>query len=85
MDIINCLSYALRFWALHPEYIILYNEYHAINVPEGTYVINSNPKFLNLEDYGYSFLLRSFGSLLTEEDKYLLDNYLDSRIKIKEL
>ena len=83
MDIINCLSYALRFWALHPEYVILYNEDHVINVPEGSYVINSKPRFLALETYGYSFLLRSFGNLLTEEDKCLLDNYLDSRIKTK--
>lgn len=79
MELINCLSYALNFWAAHPEYVIMYNEDHAINIPEGAYILNSPLKFVPLEIYGYSFLLRSFGKLLTEHDKALLDVYLDSR------
>ena len=79
MELINCLSYALNFWAAHREYIIVYNEDHAINIPEGAYVINSKLTFQPLETYGYSFLLRSFGELLTDHDKYLLDTYLETR------
>lgn len=81
MELINCLSYALNFWAAHPEYVIMYNETHAINIPEGAYVLNSQSQFVPLETYGYSFLLRSFGKSLTEHDKCLLDVYLDSRKK----
>ena len=79
MELINCLSYALNFWAAHPKYVIVYNEDHAINIPDGAYVLNSSPSFVPLETYGYSFLVRSFGKLLTEHDKCLLDVYLEKR------
>ena len=74
--IMNCLVYALRFWLLHPEYTIVYNQDHVINIPEGSYIANSKMTFTPLEDESYSGLLKAFNDFLSDEDKAILDLYL---------
>ena len=59
---INCLSYALRYWNLYPEYRLYYNSYHVINSP-----VNACIGFLPIEDFGYDYFFRWY------EDK-LIDN-----------
>lgn len=59
---INCLSYALRYWNLYPEYRLYYNSYHVINLP-----VNACIGFLPIEDFGYDYFFRWY------EDK-LIDN-----------
>lgn len=59
---INCLSYALRYWNLYPEYRLYYNSYHVVNLP-----VNACIGFLPIEDFGYDYFFRWY------EDK-LIDN-----------
>lgn len=59
---INCLSYALRYWSLYPEYRLYYNSYHVVNLP-----VNACIGFLPIEDFGYDYFFRWY------EDK-LIDN-----------
>ena len=59
---INCLSYALRYWNLYPEYRLYYNSNHVVNLP-----INVCIGFLPIEDFGYDYFFRWY------EDK-LIDN-----------
>jgi hypothetical protein len=59
---INCLSYALRYWNLYPEYRLYYNSYHVINLP-----VNACMGFLPIEDFGYDYFFKWY------EDK-LIDN-----------
>lgn len=67
---LNCLSYALIFWNDNPNYILLYNSNHVINVPAGTEVVG----FLGLEEFGIDYFLSSFREL-TKTDKKLLNKY----------
>ena len=59
---INCLSYALRYWNLYPEYRLYYNSDHVVNLP-----VNACMGFLPIEDFGYDYFFRWY------EDK-LIDN-----------
>lgn len=59
---INCLSYALRYWNLYPEYRLYYNSYHVVNLP-----VNACIGFLPIEDFGYDYFFNWY------EDK-LIDN-----------
>ena len=58
----NCLSYALRYWNLYPEYRLYYNSNHVVNLP-----VNACIGFLPIEDFGYDYFFRWY------EDK-LIDN-----------
>lgn len=58
----NCLSYALRYWNLHPEYRLYYNSDHVVNLP-----VNACIGFLPIEEFGYDYFFSWY------EDK-LIDN-----------
>ena len=67
----NCMQYALQFWKKNPNYIILYNSDHAINVPARTNVEG----FLPLAHFGEEHITKSFG--LSKYYIQLLKRYLD--------
>jgi hypothetical protein len=71
-ELLNCLSYALRFWNLHPKYKIYYNGDHVINSDEPM-----TTPFLPIGDFGYHHMLKSFVSVLTGEDVMLLNKYFN--------
>lgn len=74
MNNINCLSYALRFNKLYPEYKIYYNSYHCVNLPEGSVLQG----FLLIEEFGYDYFYRWYeNNLITEEDLFLLKEYFN--------
>lgn len=70
---INCLSYALRFWNTNKYYKILYNSDHVINVPINTNVLG----FLDLKEFGEDYFLKAFDGLLNDSDKLILNKYLN--------
>jgi hypothetical protein len=59
----NCLSYALRYWNLYPEYRLYYNSDHCVNLPIGAECTG----FLPIEEFGYDYFFKWY------EDK-LIDN-----------
>ena len=68
---INCLSYALRYWELHYEYRLYYNSEHVINLPVNVYT-----GFLPIEDFGYDYFFNWYkNGLINEEDLVLLNRY----------
>ena len=68
---INCLSYALRYWNLYPEYRLYYNSYHVVNLP-----VNACIGFLPIEDFGYDYFFNWYKrGLINEEDLVLLNKY----------
>ena len=68
---INCLSYALRYWNLYPEYRLYYNSYHVVNLP-----VNACIGFLPIEDFGYDYFFNWYKrGLINEEDLVLLNRY----------
>lgn len=70
---INCLSYALRYWNLYPEYRLYYNSYHVVNLP-----INACIGFLPIEDFGYDYFFSWYkNSLINEDDLVLLNRYFN--------
>jgi hypothetical protein len=71
---INCLSYALRFWAAHPTYRIWYNGDHAINL-EGRIQTMQPPRYVPMEEWGLKHMLTSFDGLLDEYEESLLRDY----------
>jgi len=67
----NCLSYALRYWNLYPEYRLYYNSDHVVNLP-----VNACIGFLPIEDFGYDYFLNWYkNGLINEEDLVLLNRY----------
>jgi hypothetical protein len=74
--LINCLSYALRFWNENPRWIIWFNGDHAIN---SDHSIKSDPKekmpFKPLDCWSIKDIERMFGPLITESDMKLLHDY----------
>lgn len=74
----NCLSYALRFWNLHPEYKIWYNSDHCINIPSYVNVaFYGMHKFLPIEEFGFVYFERAFEDLIDEGDLELLKKYFN--------
>jgi len=72
---INCLSYALRYWNLYPEYRLYYNSDHCVNLPIGAECTG----FLPIEDFGYDYFLNWYkNGLINEDDLVLLNNYFSS-------
>ena len=70
---INCLSYALRYWNLYPEYRLYYNSYHVVNLP-----INACMGFLPIEDFGYDYFFNWYNrGLINEDDLVLLNRYFN--------
>ena len=70
---INCLSYALRYWNLYPEYRLYYNSYHVVNLP-----INACMGFLPIEDFGYAYFFNWYNrGLINEDDLVLLNRYFN--------
>ena len=70
---INCLSYALRYWNLYPEYRLYYNSYHVVNLP-----INACIGFLPIEDFGYDYFFNWYKrGLINENDLVLLNRYFN--------
>jgi len=68
---INCLSYALRYWNLYPEYRLYYNSYHVVNLP-----VNACIGFLPIEDFGYDYFFNWYKrGLINENDLVLLNKY----------
>lgn len=65
----NCLEYALSFWKANPDYIILYNSDHVINVPQGIEVYG----FLGLDYFGEEYFIKAFH--LNEKYKKILLAY----------
>lgn len=79
---INCLSYALRFWHKNKEYNIYYNSDHCINIP--SYVINPfpNKEFLPIEEFGYDYFSKWYDQeLITIKDLGLLNLYFIKKVK----
>lgn len=75
---INCLSYALRFWDKNPDYRIWYNSDHCINIPLDTYPnFKYGRMFLPAEEFGYHYFISSFKGLISLEDEVLLKKYFD--------
>lgn len=71
---INCLSYALRFWNLHPEYRLYYNSDHCVNLPIGAECTG----FLPIEEFGYDYFFNWYKrGLINEEDLALLNRYFN--------
>ena len=67
----NCLSYALRYWNLYPEYRLYYNSDHVVNLP-----VNVCIGFLPIEDFGYDYFFNWYkNGLINEEDLVLLSRY----------
>ncbi len=67
----NCLSYALRYWNLYPEYRLYYNSDHVVNLP-----VNACIGFLPIEYFGYDYFLNWYkNGLINEEDLVLLSRY----------
>lgn len=70
---INCLSYALRYWNLYPEYRLYYNSDHVVNLP-----VNVCIGFLPIEDFGYDYFFSWYkNSLINEDDLVLLNRYFN--------
>ena len=70
---INCLSYALRYWNLYPEYRLYYNSYHVVNLP-----VNACIGFLPIEDFGYDYFFNWYKrGLINENDLVLLNRYFN--------
>ena len=70
---INCLSYALRYWNLYPEYRLYYNSDHVVNLP-----INIYTGFLPIENFGYDYFFNWYKrGLINEDDLVLLNRYFN--------
>lgn len=68
---LNCLSYALRYWDLYPEYRLYYNSDHVINLP-----VNIYTGFLPIEEFGYDYFFNWYKrGLINENDLVLLNKY----------
>lgn len=68
----NCLSYALRYWNLYPEYRLYYNSDHCVNLPIGAECTG----FLPIEEFGYDYFLNWYkNGLINEDDLVLLSRY----------
>lgn len=71
---INCLSYALRFWNTNKKYRIYYNSDHCINLPikDGHECCG----FLPIEEYGYDYFKDWYiQGLIDISDLVLLHQY----------
>ena len=55
--LINCLSYALRFWEENPKYKIYYNSDHVINLREQDDIDQKAEALglLAIEEFGYDY------------------------------
>lgn len=71
---INCLSYALRFWDKHPKYKIYYNSDHCINSDR-----ELGNGWLEFHNYGLNHLQSSFRNLLMKNDVGLLMKYFNKK------
>jgi hypothetical protein len=65
----NCLEYALNFWANNRNYPIWYNSDHVVNLPVGVVCTG----FLPLESFGFEHLIKSFE--IGEREKEILNEY----------
>lgn len=75
----NCLEYALRFWIKNPDYIILYNSDHCINVPKGTEVDG----FLTLDKFGVQYFLSAFRDVMNPEAREMLYQYFANNYNVE--
>ena len=73
---INCLSYALRYWNLYPEYRLYYNSDHVVNLPQNSFCFNYG--FRPIEDFGYDYFFNWYNrGLINEDDLILLNRYFN--------